>query len=86
MKIRKASDKLQSFILNNEGQWQQSPELKKVLSIMQDNADKEINIEVAPSPMMLSGQPAWGSGNGVYQPNTGRAFCRPYGTSNSRCS
>jgi len=77
MEIRKAGDRLQSFIQNDEGEWQQSPELKKVLGIMQDNTDKQINIEIAPSPMMLGGQPAWGSGNGVYQPNTGRAFVDP---------
>ena len=77
MEIRKAGDKLQSFIQNDEGKWQQSPELKTVLGIMQDNTDKQINIEVAPSPMILGGQPAWGSGNGVYNPKTGRAFVDP---------
>ena len=77
MEIRKAGDKLQSFIQNDEGKWQQSPELKKVLGIMQDNTDKQINIEVAPSPMIVGGQPAWGSGNGVYEPDTGRAFVDP---------
>ena len=46
MEIRKAGDKLQSFIKNDEGKWQQSPELKEVLGIMQDNTDKQINIEV----------------------------------------
>ena len=74
---RMAGDKLQSFIQSDEGKWQQSPELKDVLGIMQDNTDKEINIEIAPSPMMLGGQPAWGSGGGVYQPDTGRAFVDP---------
>lgn len=77
MEIRKATNRLQSFIRDNEGKWQPSPELKKVLAIMQGNTDKQINIEVAPAPMMLGGKPAWGSGNGVYQPNTGRAFVDP---------
>lgn len=77
MPIRKATDKLQSFIMNDEGRWQQSPELKKVLGIMQDNTDKKINIEMAPSVMMLNGQPAWGSGNGVYNPKTDRALIDP---------
>ena len=48
-----AGDKLQSFVKATDGTWEQSPELKKVLSIMQDNTDKQINIEAAPSPMML---------------------------------
>ena len=77
MEIRKAGDKLQSFIQNDGGKWQQSPELKTVLGIMQDNTDKQINIEVAPSPMILGEQPAWGSGNGAYNPKTGRAFVDP---------
>ena len=77
MELRKATDKLQSFIRDNEGNWEQSPELKKVLGIMQDNTDKKINIEAAPSPMLLGGQPAWGSGNGVYNPKTNRAIVDP---------
>lgn len=72
-----AGDKLQSFVKATDGTWEQSPELKKVLSIMQDNTDKQINIEAAPSPMLLGGQPAWGSGAGVYQPEDGRAFVDP---------
>ena len=78
MADRFASDRLQSFVKANDGTFEQSPELKKVLGIMQDNTDKEINIEVAPSPMMLGGKPAWGSGGGVYEPDTGRAFVDPF--------
>ena len=62
MANRFAGDRLQSFVRTNEGTWEQSPELKKVLGIMQGNTDKKINIEVAPSPMLLGGQPSWGSG------------------------
>lgn len=78
MPIRPASERLQSFIKTDTGKWQQSPELKKVLDVMQKNTNNTINIEVAPSPMLLSGQPAWGSGNGVYYPKSGRAFVDPY--------
>ena len=78
MNPRPAGKALQSFIKTNTGGWQQSPELKKVLGIMQDNTTNKINIEMAPSPMMLSGQPAWGSGGGVFQTKTGRAFVDPF--------
>lgn len=75
---RPAGKKLQSFIKATDGTWEQSPELKKVLSIMQDNTDKQINIEAAPSVMVMGGKPAWGSGHGEYDPKTGRAFVDPF--------
>lgn len=78
MNPRPAGNALQSFIKTNTGGWQQSPELKKVLGIMQDNTSTKINIEAAPSPMMLGGQPAWGSGGGVFNTKTGRAFVDPF--------
>ena len=79
MAERKAMDRLQSFVRTNDGEWVQSPETKRVLDIMQANTSVPINIEVAPSPMMFSsGKPAWGSGEGVFKPNTGRAFIDPF--------
>jgi len=78
MDLRPAGERLQSFIKTNTGGWQQSPELKKVLGIMQDNTSNKINIEAAPSPMMLGDRPAWGSGGGVFYPKSGRAFVDPF--------
>lgn len=78
MDPRPAGERLQSFIRTNTGGWQQSPELKKVLGIMQDNTSNKINIEMAPSPMMFGNQPAWGSGGGVFTPSTNRAFVDPF--------
>ena len=78
MANRMAMDELQSFVRSNNGKFEQSPETKKVLSIMQKNTDVPINIEAAPSPMLLGGQPSWGSGAGAFEPDTGRAFVDPF--------
>ena len=78
MEQRPAGKKLTSFIQDDQGKWSQSPELQKALGILQQNTDKKVKVEMYPSPMMAGpDNPAWGSGNGVYQPNTGRAFVDP---------
>lgn len=80
MSERKAGERLQSFIQKDDGKWEQSPELKKVLGIMQDNTDVPLKVEMAPSPMMMHGQPAWGSSGGVLftqGANAGRALVDP---------
>lgn len=78
MEKRFAGKKLTSFVQDNEGKWSQSPELKKVLGIMQENTDKQIDIEMYPSPMLVAPDtPAWGSKGGVYNPKTGRAYVDP---------
>lgn len=79
MKQRPAGEKITSFIHQDDGSWKQSPELQKALGILQQNTDKKVNIEMYPSPMMAGpNTPAWGSGSGVYQPDSGRAFVDPF--------
>ena len=68
---------LPAFIRQN-GEFVMTPEMERVTATMQPYTDVPLEIEPAPSVITgITGQPMWGSGGGLYNSQTGRAFVDP---------
>lgn len=61
-----------------DGGFQPTKEWQKVKNIMQSNTDVPVNVQAAPSVVTdISGKGIWGSGGGVYYPDSGAAYIDP---------
>ena len=78
MSERKAMDRLTNFVMNEDGELTATPEMKKVIDIMQKHTDVPLNIQPYNAVQAENGIPRWGSGSGHATPG-GEAFVDPFG-------
>lgn len=72
-----AMDRLTNFVLNEEGNLESTPEMNKVIGIMQEHTDVPLRIQPYNSVEANDGVPLWGSGRGHAIPG-GDAFVDPF--------
>lgn len=77
MSERKAMDRLTNFVLNEDGKLTATPEMVKVIGIMQEHTDVPLNIQPYNSVQAENGIPLWGSSTGHARPG-GEAFVDPF--------
>ena len=77
MPERKAMDRLTNFVLNEDGKLVPTPEMTKVIGIMQEHTDVPLNVQPYNSVEATNGIPRWGSGEGHATP-LGEAFVDPF--------
>ena len=77
MPTRKAMDRLTNFVMNEDGKLEATPEMIKVIGIMQKHTDVPLRIQPYNSVEAQEGIPRWGSGTGHARPG-GEAFVDPF--------